>query len=253
MLTGDWPIRPQPAARLTLDLDICYLRQRYRWVNRLWNINVAGKRPYVASGNPGNPAKGESAFTGGSLASGLLRNDYRNDYRVASRNQSRQSEAKSSQCSCPEGAPGLSIIEGNPLVLSLAFDKLRFSGETLGPGFGKGLVRTGNCSELRGSEQLTALGEWVRPSGPPSTGEVSERHFGVRPMVRAGAAADFPAGHRIVVFRYDALLPTIISSLFSVEELEEMKPRIDSRLVDGMTVNWQAVIPPNYRDQRRKN
>ena len=142
MLTGDWPIRPQPAARLTLDLDICYLRQRYRWVNRLWNINVVGKRPYVASGNPGNSAKGESAFTGGSLASGFLRNDYRNDYRVASRNQSRQSEAKSSQCSCPEGAPGLSIIEGNPLVLSLAFDKLRFSGETLGPGLGKGLVRT---------------------------------------------------------------------------------------------------------------
>ena len=74
----------------------------------------------------------------GSPASGFLRNDYR----VAGRNQSRQSEAKSSQCNCPEGAPGLSIMEGNPLVLILAFDKLRFSGGTRGRGLWKGLLRT---------------------------------------------------------------------------------------------------------------
>ena len=59
--------------------------------------------------------------------------------------------------------------------------------------------------------------------------------------------------YQIVVYRYDALLPTIITSVFSVEELEDMKPRIGSRLVDGMTVNWQAVSAPNYRDQRRQN
>ena len=59
--------------------------------------------------------------------------------------------------------------------------------------------------------------------------------------------------YQIVVYRYDALLPTIITSVFSVEELEEMKPRIGSRLVDGMTVSWQAVSAPNYRDQRRLN
>ena len=49
------------------------------------------------------------------------------------------------------------------------------------------------------------------------------------------------------------LLPTSIIAVFSVEELEELKPRIGSRLVDGMTVNWPVVSAPNYRDQRRQN
>ena len=47
------------------------------------------------------------------------------------------------------------------------------------------------------------------------------------------------------------LPPTGITSVFSVEELEKLKPRIGSRLVDGMTVNWPAVSATSYRDQRR--
>ncbi len=57
--------------------------------------------------------------------------------------------------------------------------------------------------------------------------------------------------YQIVVYRYDVRLPTVITSVFSVEELEAIKPRIGSRLVDGMMVDWHPISAPNYRDQRR--
>ena len=60
-----------------------------------------------------------------------------------------------------------------------------------------GYSSEGNCSELGGSEQLTARGEGVKAPGAPGTGEGSERHLGVRPLVRAGAAADLPGGHQV--------------------------------------------------------
>ena len=44
--------------------------------------------------------------------------------------------------------------------------------------------------------------------------------------------------------------PTVITSAFSIDELEEAKPKIGSRLMD-VTVNWQPITAPNYRDQRR--
>ena len=49
------------------------------------------------------------------------------------------------------------------------------------------------------------------------------------------------------------LRPTGITSVFSVEESEELKPRLGSGLVDGVTVNWPAVSAPNYRDRRLRN
>ena len=55
----------------------------------------------------------------------------------------------------------------------------------------------GNCSELGGSEHLTARGEGVKAPGAPGTEEGSERHLGVGALVRAGAAADLPAGHQV--------------------------------------------------------
>ena len=57
--------------------------------------------------------------------------------------------------------------------------------------------------------------------------------------------------YQIVVHRHEARLPTVITNSFSIEELEEAKPRIASRLVDTLVVDWQPITAPNYRDQRR--
>ena len=56
--------------------------------------------------------------------------------------------------------------------------------------------------------------------------------------------------YQIVVHRHDTRLPTIITTTLNLDELEEAKPRIASRLVD-MMVNWVPIEAPNYRDQRR--
>ena len=55
--------------------------------------------------------------------------------------------------------------------------------------------------------------------------------------------------YQIVVHRHEARLPTVITS--AIEDPEETKPRIASRLVDSLVVNWQPITAPNYRDQRR--
>jgi DNA replication protein DnaC len=57
--------------------------------------------------------------------------------------------------------------------------------------------------------------------------------------------------YQIVVHRHEARLPTVITTSFSLDDLETTKPRIASRLVDSMVVDWQPVAAPNYRDQRR--
>ena len=57
--------------------------------------------------------------------------------------------------------------------------------------------------------------------------------------------------YQIVVHRHEARLPTVITNAFSIEELEEAKPRIASRLVDSLVVDWEPITAPNYRDQRR--
>jgi DNA replication protein DnaC len=57
--------------------------------------------------------------------------------------------------------------------------------------------------------------------------------------------------YQIVVHRHELRLPTVITTSYSVDELEETKPRIASRLVDSLVVDWQPITAPNYRDQRR--
>lgn len=57
--------------------------------------------------------------------------------------------------------------------------------------------------------------------------------------------------YQIVVHRYEARLPTIITTAIDLDHLAEAKPRIAARLVDGMVVDWQPITAPNYRDMRR--
>ncbi len=58
--------------------------------------------------------------------------------------------------------------------------------------------------------------------------------------------------YQIVVHRHEARLPTVITTASDIEDLEEAKPRISSRLVDSMVVDWVPITAPNYRDQRRR-
>ena len=58
--------------------------------------------------------------------------------------------------------------------------------------------------------------------------------------------------YQIVVHRHEARLATVITTASSMEELEDGKPRIASRLVDSMVVDWVPIDAPNYRDQRRR-
>ncbi len=57
--------------------------------------------------------------------------------------------------------------------------------------------------------------------------------------------------YQIIVHRHETRLPTVITTSFTLDALEEAKPRIASRLVDSMVVDWQPITAPNYRDQRR--
>ena len=57
--------------------------------------------------------------------------------------------------------------------------------------------------------------------------------------------------YQIVVHRHDAQLPTVITSVSSIDELEKSRPRIGSRLMDMTMVDWQPITASNYRDQRR--
>ena len=53
--------------------------------------------------------------------------------------------------------------------------------------------------------------------------------------------------YQLIVHRYDHRLPTVITTVFTLEDLEEMNPRVASRLVDGNLVNYQILLGPNYR------
>ena len=58
--------------------------------------------------------------------------------------------------------------------------------------------------------------------------------------------------YQVIAYRYDMRLPTIITSIDSVDELAQDWPNIGSRLVDGAMVDWHPITAPNYRDQRRR-
>ena len=56
--------------------------------------------------------------------------------------------------------------------------------------------------------------------------------------------------YQIIVHRHNARLPTAITANYiSLDELEEAKPRIRSRLSDAL-VEWAPILAPDYRDQR---
>ena len=57
--------------------------------------------------------------------------------------------------------------------------------------------------------------------------------------------------YQIVVERHESRLPTVITSAFNLDELEEAEPRVGSRLMDTNVVNWVPISAGNYRDQRR--
>ena len=58
--------------------------------------------------------------------------------------------------------------------------------------------------------------------------------------------------YQIIVHRYDLRLPTVITSVYSMDELKEINPRVASRLVDGGLVNHCPMIAPNYRALNRR-
>lgn len=57
--------------------------------------------------------------------------------------------------------------------------------------------------------------------------------------------------YQIIVQRHEVRLPTVITTAISMDDLQEAKPQIASRLVDSMVVDWEPITAPNYRDQRR--
>jgi DNA replication protein DnaC len=57
--------------------------------------------------------------------------------------------------------------------------------------------------------------------------------------------------YQIMVYRHETLLPTIITTFFDMKGLEEAKPRIASRLMDSLVVEWVSIYAPDYRSQRR--
>ena len=57
--------------------------------------------------------------------------------------------------------------------------------------------------------------------------------------------------YQIVVHRHEERLPTVITTTAGIDDLEETRPHIASRLMDSMVVDWEPVDAPNYRDQRR--
>ena len=59
--------------------------------------------------------------------------------------------------------------------------------------------------------------------------------------------------YQILVYRHEALLPTVITTSISVDELEKAKPRLASRLMDETVVEWIPIKAPDYRVQRRSD
>jgi DNA replication protein DnaC len=51
--------------------------------------------------------------------------------------------------------------------------------------------------------------------------------------------------YQIMVYRQETLLPTIITTSFGMKDLEEAKPRIASRLMDSLLVEWVPIDAPD--------
>ena len=58
--------------------------------------------------------------------------------------------------------------------------------------------------------------------------------------------------YQIVVHRYNARLPTMITTYLKIDEIEAAHPRLSSRLLDSTLVNWVPIEVPDYRDHGRQ-
>ncbi len=58
--------------------------------------------------------------------------------------------------------------------------------------------------------------------------------------------------YQIVVYRHNSRLPTVITTTLIMDNLEQAKPAIASRLKDSLVVAWAAISAPDYRDQQPK-
>ncbi len=58
--------------------------------------------------------------------------------------------------------------------------------------------------------------------------------------------------YQLIVHRFDSRLPTVITSVVSLDSFIEEFPGIGSRLVDVGVVDWHPIRAPNYRDERRR-
>lgn len=57
---------------------------------------------------------------------------------------------------------------------------------------------------------------------------------------------------QLLIYRYDQGLPLVITTLYTVPELEQESPALGSRLVDGSLVDTCYITAPNYRRQQRR-
>ena len=57
---------------------------------------------------------------------------------------------------------------------------------------------------------------------------------------------------QILEYRYNLRLPTVITSNEEMNDLEQSRPRIASRLKDILVVQWIPITAPDYRDQGAK-
>ena len=58
--------------------------------------------------------------------------------------------------------------------------------------------------------------------------------------------------YQIIVHRHQTRMPTVITTASTMDDLENSRPGIASRLVDREVVEWVTIAAPNYRDQRRR-
>ena len=54
--------------------------------------------------------------------------------------------------------------------------------------------------------------------------------------------------YRLMVHRHNNRLPTVITTNHMMDEIEEVQPRLASRLKDVTLVNWMPITAPDYRD-----
>ena len=96
------------------------------------------------------------------------------------------------------------------------------------------------------------------PDSPVGYDELFERINSVPLLVLDDLGAESSTAwaeeklYQIIVHRHEARLPTVITTVSTIDQLDDTNSRIASRLVDSMVVDWQPISAPNYRDQRRR-